>query len=241
MELRKYGLCLLGVALFGFVNIGYKIVWFLENKNSYISTSGIADRIIKADYAKLNISIINETDSLKEVKEKRKFDRELVKKFLSECGFESQEIKDGPIDVSDCFALSYEKIKDGKRYKIIDTIIVETKNVDLMEETVSEISGLVDKDIFIDTFLKYSCRDINKLRKEMIKEATKDSMIRAKYIAESSNSKITGLKNSNIGEFSMSPEEHPAAFRRVDYNNGESSVMKRFRVVVNASFDFKNE
>jgi hypothetical protein len=75
MELGRYIVYLVGIVVFGF--IGDKAVEVIEKNNAYISTKGLSDKIVKSDYAKWTISMINETDSLKDIQVKRKSDKKL--------------------------------------------------------------------------------------------------------------------------------------------------------------------
>lgn len=235
MELGKYGICLLGIAVFGI--IGYQAIEIIEKNGKYIATNGLADRVVKSDSARLTLSIVNETDSLKDVQTKRKADKKVVIDFLLNCGFKSEEIKEGSTNVDDQLRYS-DKAEGKKKYKVMDYIVTETKNVDLVKKSLSEISSLIDRDVCVDNSVKYFCKDIDKLRIEMIEDAAKDSKVRAEHIAKTSGNKVIGLRNFATGKFSIFSED-AATTSENDYSEGENSVMKRIRVVVRGSYDIK--
>ena len=235
MELGKYGICLLGIAVFGI--IGYQAIEVIENNGKYIATNGLADRVVKSDSAKLTLSIVNETDSLKDVQTKRKSDKKIVIDFLLNCGFKSEEIKDGSINIEDQFRY-FDKVEGKKKYKVTDYIVIETKNVDLTKKSLSEISSLIDKDVCVENSVKYFYKDIDKLRIEMIEDAAKDSKVRADHIAKTSGNKVIGLRNFSTGKFSIFSEDSSTTSEN-DCSDGENSVMKRIRVVVKGSYDIK--
>lgn len=242
MELGKCGVCLLGIAAVGFVGIGYKVILLKENKTSYISTYGLSDRIVKSDYAKLRISIRNKTNLLQDIQSKRKSDKEAVISFLLKCGFKKEEIEDGYFSINEnTNPEEYRKKKtpDWRKYDVIDTVVVETKDVDLAKETDSRASELIDKNVFAGTYVRYLCKDIDKMRVDMIEEVAKDARVRAERIAKSNNSKITRLKYFSTGKFSISADNGSTTSDSGYYSDDESSIMKRFRVVGQASFDFR--
>jgi hypothetical protein len=234
MELGKYIICLLGVAVFGF--IGYRAVMVIEKSGIYISTNGLSDRIVKSDYAKWKISIINETDSLKDVQAKRKSDKKVVMDFVKKCGFKGEEIIECGTAIEDQLRWQ-EKTEGKKKYSVKDNIIVQTSQVDLVDKSMVEISQLIDQDLRIDDHVSYLYKDFDKLRIEMLEEAAKDSKNRAEHIAKTNRRKITEMRNFSTGRFSIFAEDTSVDSDR-DWDS-ENSIMKRVRVVVSASYDMK--
>ncbi|MDR2075300.1 MAG: SIMPL domain-containing protein [Holosporales bacterium] len=233
----KYVIYLLGIAAFLF--IGYKAVEVVDKSKFYISTNGLSDKIVKADYAKWSISIVDETNSLKDTQEKRKSDKKIVVDFLKKCGFKESEISEGGVRIEDQLRWSSEGEKNSKKkYSITDYFFVQTPNVDLVEKSATKISQLMDQNIRIENNrVKYLYKDFEKLRIEMIEEAAKDSRNRADHIAKTSKRKIIGMRNFSTGRFSILAEDTSAESDRGW--ESESSIIKRVRVIVSASYDIE--
>ncbi|MDR2667100.1 MAG: SIMPL domain-containing protein [Holosporales bacterium] len=240
MKSLKYWIYLLGVLVFG--AIGYRGVSVIEDfldRAPCISVNGLSDRIIMSDVAKWTISIINDADSLKEIQEKRKSDKTAVGNLLLQLGFSNEEIKEGTTSVVD--QLNDMKRDEGKKkYRIVDTITMESRNVELVEKSISEVSKLVDDGIRAEGSVSYHCKNLDEIRVSMIEEATKDAINRAERIANSSNVTLSKLRNISTGTFTMFPEDASSERDYSSWDESERTARKRIRVVAHATFDLKS-
>ncbi len=226
-------------SLISITSIGYKGLDLIKSNNSYISTNGLSVRHVASDEAIWNITIINESDALKDAQEKLKKDKNFVLEFLKKCGFSTDEVSEGAIKIED--RLRYSSSKDmgeKKRFEIRETVSIKTQNLNLIEKSLTKLSELIEKNIQIEDSAKYFYKNLDKLRVEMIKEATKDSQNRAKNVAESINTQISGIRNLSTGNFSIMSEDSSATSEN-DWTEGENSVKKKIRVVVHGTFNLK--
>jgi hypothetical protein len=241
MKSLKYGIYLFGIIVFGAV--GYKGVSVVEKNldraTSYISVNGVSDKFIISDLAKWNIFVTNETDSLKDIQDKRKLDKAAVVNLLLQLGFTDSEIRDGTTSIVN--QLKDMKADQGKKkYVVTDTVAVNSQNVALVEKSISEVSKLIDEGIYAEGSVSYHNKNLDKIRVEMIEEATKDAQNRAENIAKSSNITLLKLKNISTGSFSIFAEDTSPATEYAGWSEGESTARKRIRVVVHATFNVKN-
>ena len=230
------GIVLLGVGTF----LGFKCIEAIKQNNSYIATNGLSDRHVVSDEAKWTIKITTEANAVKDAQEKMQKDQEVVLKFLKDGGFSNDEVVETTSEVSDKLRYIYENTAVDKtlRFEIENKIIVKTRDMQKLKATRTKLSDLLSKDIRITDEVQYFYRDFDKLRIEMIKEAAKDSENRAKVIAESLGTKISGVRNLSTGSFSISAEDSSATST---YEwEGERSLNKRIRLVVHGSFNLEH-
>jgi hypothetical protein len=231
MDFGKYVVQLLGLAVFGY--IGCQGIDLIKNNSPHIATIGSSDKIAKSDRAEFYITIDNETDVIKDIADKRDSDRKEVIDFLIKAGFKKEDIDSESSSVSDLHKGS-ENIAWKKKYSVTDTIIIKTDDVDLVDKVRDTITQLVNKGINLCARSLYFCKDIDKLRIEMIEEATNDARVRAEHIAKCSGEKLGGLRNFSTGKFAVCSDITPVIS---DYDwRDEYSKNKLVRVTVYASF-----
>jgi len=233
VNLGKY-ICF-GVGVLASLCLGNEIIrGIIEGKN-YISTNGLAVQSVESDIAKWNISIVNETDSLKEAQLKRVADKKAVLEFLENNGFDKLETSEDSFEVEDQQRDSDAKAQKRK-YKITDNIVVYTPKAKLVKKVSGSIADLMDKNILISSKISYYYKDIDNLRLKMIEHATKDALERAECVGKTLKSKISALRSLSTGQFSITSEDTAATSER-DYTDGEYALNKKIKVVVHATFN----
>ncbi|MDR1390749.1 MAG: hypothetical protein LBI95_00005, partial [Holosporales bacterium] len=80
-------------------------------------------------------------------------------------------------------------------------------------------------------------KDFEKIKIEMLEEATLDSRIKAEHIAESVGSQVLSVHSLNTGVFELTPEDSSATTNETW--NERLSWRKKIRVVVHGAFFFK--
>ena len=240
----KYAGLLVGIGVFAFV--GNKAVDAFVQNNSYITTDGVGFRSVEADSATLNISVVNESNVLKDIADKRKVDKDAVEAFLKKQGLEDSEIIDDGFNIED--QLRYvEKVADKKKYKVTDKVLVKTKKVKVIKELMNSLSELTDKNIclaggnnYYDQTMaaRYYYTDIKKLRQELIDEARKDAQERADNIAKSSGMQLGRLKTLAVGQFALLGEK-ATEMDSCGGSEESTSISKKVKANVTATFELK--
>jgi hypothetical protein len=228
--------CLVGIGLFSY--IGFKVVDIIAKRDLFISVKGLSDRIVASDVATCTILIERDVDQFKTVQESRQQDKKLVSEFLKRKGFSESAIEIGSPNINNNFRYS-EKVEGKSKYTIYDKITVKSSDIDLMKKSVVELVTYMDSHGtgIVTCETKYRYTDMEKLRVDMLREATMDSQNRAKHIAQATGTKITGLRNLVTGQFSIVSAESSADSN--DDWEGRDAIMKRLRVVVTTSFNIE--
>ena len=168
-----------------------------------------------------------------------KKDKTAVLKFLKDEGFSNDEISAIISDIEDKLRYaSGEGMEKKLRFEMSDIIVIKTQNLDQIKKSRPKLNELMEQDIRIKNDVKYYYKDIDKLRVEMVNEAAKDSENRAKNVAGSVGSKITGLRSLSCGNFSIVSDDSSITSEG-DWNEGADSIDKRVRVVVHGTFNLK--
>ena len=161
-------------------------------------------------------------------------------------GFKDEEIENSNISVRDKFAgYDYAQLKEAnavkerknERYVIKSGVVVKSSNVDLIEKVYRSTGNLVKKGITLsDSYSgpSYLFKGFNKIKNDMLQDATKNALITAKQFAKDAGDSIKCIKNANQGVFSISPQN---AFD--DWENERNYIMKEIRVVTTITYILK--
>lgn len=212
-------------------------IGILKYYNSYISTNGVSIRHVVSDEAIWSLKIVTEGNTTKEAINKSQSDKKLVLQFLKDSGFTSKEISEEPVTIEDNFRYSSVDINKA-RFSATAAFCIQSQNLEAIKNSSLKVSELMEKNIRPEGKIRYLYKNMDKLRIDMIKEATKDSKNRAEKIADSLGTKIIGIRNIATGRFSIFSED-ASVFSENDWNEGEDSIKKRIKVVVHGSFNFK--
>lgn len=244
MEVVNKVLKLSGVlGIFAMCCLGYSVKDLMKQRNSHICVNGLADRVIKSDEAKLNISFTVEGNKMSDLKTTLASTSGKVIEFLHKYGFNDDEVAETSDEITDRLADRYARYGGGNnvekpenRYELKRTITVKTKQVDAVKSLNSHLSDLYEQDICATASASYSSSDFAKIRLDLLDEATTDAKVRVKKIAEAAGVKVRGLRNISTGKFTVLNADE----NRLDgdyWSDGERSYLKRYRIIVNATFD----
>ncbi len=226
------------VCTFIISSIGLYGIKVAEKHGSYISTNGLSSQIVESDVAKMIVTILNETDSIKEVQSKRQSEKKAILEFLKTQGITDENITHTDSSIEDMLRWS-DNTQNKKKYKISDNIYIKSNDVYLIKK-ISEIisSEFMGEGIIVGVNIRYIYKGLDELRLKMIEDATKDSKNRAERIATVTNKKLDGLRNLHTGKFSIVAEDSSST-QDSDYHEGENSINKRIRLVVQGTFNIR--
>ncbi len=145
---------------------------------------------------------------LKQAYEDLNRDKETVRKYLIEKGIPSENIVFNSVRTNEQRDNQYENGNYVgsifKGYELIQSVKIESTNVELIESVSREITELLNKGVqFNSTPPRYYYTKIADLKIEMISKATEDARIRAEKIAENSGGKLGELNNASMGVFQI--------------------------------------
>ena len=230
---------LFGIACFTI--LGYDLIQVIKNNKSVISVYGLADKVVTSDRAVMSFKFTENGNDVNDLNEKLLRSEKVICKFLNEHGIDKKEIQEDSVEIQDnYYAYYYENKKYGKmpeiRYKITKTLVVDTNKVDILNSLQSKIADLLKDNVFVTTNIKYSYSKFDDLKLQLIGEATKDAMDRAKHIEKVTGCNLKKIRNLSTGKFNILDGSNTSADGE-SWSDGENKYKKRYRVIVNVTYD----
>lgn len=135
-------------------------------------------------------------------------DKETVRAYLTQKGIKEENFIFNSVQTIEQTEAQYQ---NGnyignifKGYELIQTVKIESTNVELIEKVSREITELLNKGVqFNSTPPRYYYTKLADLKIEMISKATEDARVRAEKIAEHSGGNLGELKSADLGVFQI--------------------------------------
>ena len=132
--------------------------------------------------------------------------------FLKSNGITDEEISVNSPSVSDNVATSYDPSRVTSRYSLTNVIVVTSSNVDKVRSLIERETELLKEGVAIiaETYqypTTYEYTDLNKIKPEMIAEATKNAREAANKFGEDSGSRLGRIKTATQGQFSINDRD----------------------------------
>ena len=136
----------------------------------------------------------------------------IVKNFLTDNGIDEKTITFNPPSLTDYEANAYSTNHSRFRYSINSNIIVATSNVDAVRELrqtfQQKMNKLIDSGIVLNSgYASYEFTGLNKIKPQMIEEATINARAVAEKFAKDSQSKLGKIRNASQGVFSINDRD----------------------------------
>ena len=225
-----------GPALAGY--FVYKGLTESRMADRYVTVKGLVERVEKADYGIATVGYKVAGDDLVALNNQLAQQTKTVVSFFETKGFPSTEISTAAPRVIDTQAREYGGQPAPFRYILQISTSVASQNVDALTKISSTIGELVNQGINMSSFnTRYQLKKFNDLRPVMVAEATRNAKELALQFAENSGSEVGGIRRANQGAMRiMSADASP----NESWDSGDSSVMKKIRVVSTLDFYLKN-
>ena len=132
--------------------------------------------------------------------------------FLKSNGITDEEISVNSPSVSDNVATSYDPSRVTSRYSLTNVIVVTSSNVDKVRSLIERETELLKEGVAIIAATyqyptAYEYTDLNKIKPEMIAEATKNAREAANKFGEDSGSRLGRIKTATQGQFSINDRD----------------------------------
>ena len=217
--------CVIGFAIIvmGFA-LRSGIVAFKDMDRS-VTVKGLAEKEVKADkvtwplvYKELGNDPADMYDLLTQKNKK-------VLAFLKSAGIKESDISINPPVISDRQADNYSNEIMNYRYKATSVITVTSTEVDKVRTLMRRQSELMKQGIALVTEeysgngVVYEFTGLNKVKPDMIEEATKNARKTAQKFADDSGSSLGEIRNAQQGQFS------------IEDRDANTPYIKRLRVV----------
>lgn len=220
---------LLAIGLLGsgwFVGHGFEA----GHHDRYVTVKGLSERDVKADLALWPIRFVAAGNQLDKVQGSIQKDEVAVTAFLKRHGLGADSISFRQLDVTDRAAQAYNSGNYPSRFIIARTLMVRSTDVDKVAAAVQTTSELVDAGVVLSDEGGYSgpaylFDGINKLKPEMIAEATQNARAAAQQFAHDSHSTLGGIRHANQGVFQILARDKAPMLQE------KHQVLKTVRVV----------
>lgn len=222
----------LGIVILGFT-VRSGIVTF-KDRDRIVSVKGLSEREVKADkviWPLVYKDLGNDPAEMYRQLEKK---NQKIVAFLKSGGLTDSEISVNPPTIVDRQADNYGNEIMNYRYKATSVITVTSPNVDKVRALMNRQAELMKQDIAIvgeeyggSNSPSYEFTGLNKIKPEMVEEATKNARITAEKFASDSGSELGDIRSASQGQFSIESRDASTPF------------MKKVRVVTTLEYTLK--
>ncbi|MFZ4614344.1 MAG: SIMPL domain-containing protein [Bacteroidia bacterium] len=185
-----------------------------HSSNHTISVTGLASKDFDSDLIVWSGSVIRKSLELKEAYAEIKKDQETIKKYLIAKGILESEMVFNSINISKDFNVIYNN--DGSRRETFNGFVlsqqveINSKNVEKVEKISREVTEIIDQGIeFNSNVPSYYYTKLDKLKLEMLANATANAKQRAEKIAENAGAELGKLKKADMGIFQITAQNSP--------------------------------
>lgn len=201
----------LGLSVFGYLLAGAAI-HFKEYERS-VTVKGLSERELPADIVIWPIVFTETGNELGKLYVSVDASTGKIRDFLVAKGIEATEITASTPSITDQLAQQYNNTGKAEfRYTALQTVTVYSSKVDLIRKVMSELAELGKQGIAFtggdyQNQTEYIFTGLNKIKPEMIQEATTKAREVALKFAQDSNSKLGKIKQASQGQFEINPRD----------------------------------
>ncbi len=199
------GLLLLGV----FIERG---ISSFANKDRSVNVKGLAEMEVEADKVTWPLVYKSIGNDLIGLYEQINKSNKTITQFLKGKGIDEKEISINAPEIIDMKAERYNNQESSYRYNVTSVITVTSDKVNLIRELISSQGELLKQGVAITSgdyrySVQYEYTGLNKIKPQMIEEATKNARQAAEKFAEDSDSKLGKIRNAYQGQFSITDRD----------------------------------
>lgn len=176
-----------------------------------VSVKGLAERDVKADMVTWSLvykEIGNDPSDMYDLLAQK---NKTVIAFLKAGGIKDSDISVNPPVISDRQADNYGNEIMNYRYKATSTITVTSTDVDKVRQLMRHQSDLMKQGVALVTEeysngggnVEYDFTGLNKIKPEMVEEATKNARATAQKFADDADSKLGDIRSAQQGQISI--------------------------------------
>lgn len=183
-----------------------------------ISVTGLGETTFDSDLIVWRANFSRKNILLKDAYTELNADLKKVKDYLSKKGIDSKNIVFEAAAIEKEFDNEYDQNGNIRSsvfsgYVLTQSMKIQSKNVDLIEETSRKVSELIDAGIMLNSMApEYYYTKLAALKLSMIEKATKDAYNRAIKIAENGGGSLGDMKSADMGVFQIIGENSSEAF-----------------------------
>ena len=220
-----------GIVVMGFA-LRSGIVTF-KDMDRRVTVKGLSEREVKADKVTWPLVYKELGNDPAAMYQLLVYKNRQVVAFLKSAGIKDEDISINPPVITDRQADNYGNEIMNYRYKAKSVITVTSSDVDTVRSLMRRQSELMKQGIalvseeYSNTTVSYEFTGLNKIKPEMIEEATKNARATAQKFADDSESSLGGILSAQQGQFS------------IEDRDSNTPYIKRLRVVNTIEYSLK--
>ncbi len=220
------GLAVLGVFVYSGINS-------IASRDRVVSVRGLAEKEVKADRVIWPIVYKTVGNDLGTVYRDLSNANRKITAFLTSNGVKPSDITSGAPQVTDLWTNEYTDNTKRQRYTASTVTTVSSSEVDKVRKLISRTGELLSEGIAIapndyDSRIQYDFTSLNKIKPQMIEQATKNAREAAAKFAIDSDSKLGKIKSAQQGLFSITDRD------------SNTPYLKEVRVVTTVDYYLNN-
>ena len=211
--------------------------------NRFVTVKGVTERQVRADLAIWPLRVIGADNDLSAANTKLATSIAGVRQFLVRHGIDTSQVQLADFSVTDANAQQFgPDRKPANRYVIHQTMLVRSNKPDQVLAASQQISELAAIGVVISSGNSdygpgggptFVFSELNKLKPEMIADATARAREAATQFAHDSHSDLGGIRQANQGIFEILPRDQAPGITQ------ESQIAKVVRVVATIDYYLK--
>jgi hypothetical protein len=231
-----------GIALAGFL-AGNGLAR-ARSADRYVTVKGVAEREVKADLAIWPVNVVGADNQLSVAHSKLQASVASVRDFLARQGIDTAQVALVGFAVSDALANQYgPQQQPANRFVTRQTVMVRSRNPDLVLAASQKIGELAASGVVVSSGSEYGgpgggpsfvFTGLNRLKPQMIADATARAREAAEQFARDSDSDLAGIRQANQGVFEILPRDQAPGI------SGDSQINKTVRVVSTVEYFLRN-
>lgn len=196
--------------------VGLSIIilgWFLysginniANRDRQVVVRGLAEKEVTANKVTWPLVVKTIGNDLQQLYSQINNSNAIVKKFLTDNGIPEKEISIGAPVVFDKDAQNYTT-QSAYRYNVTEVITVTSTQVEKVNSLIKRQVELLKLGVAVSSDYEYRTTyeytDLNKVKPQMIADATKNAREAAAKFAEDSECRVGEIKSASQGQFSI--------------------------------------
>lgn len=209
----------------------------------YVTVKGVAEREARADLAIWPLRLVAADNDLTQAHAKLQSSVQQVRAFLARQQIDTSQAELQDFSVSDAFTnQSASGDRVGSRYVIRQTVVVRSNRPEQVLAASQHVGELVSAGVVISSGGEYASgggptfvfTGLNKLKPQMIAEATAHAREAAEQFARDSRSDIGAIRQASQGVFEIQPRDQAPGISE------ESQIGKTVRVVSTVDYFLRN-
>lgn len=209
-----------------------------SREDRFVTVKGISEREVNADLAIWPLRIVAADNDLAKANAQVQSSLARIREFLSSNKIDISQLQLQDFSVTDAQTNQYSGgSTSGARYVIKQTVVVRSTRPDLVSAASQRVSELVSNGVVLSSGGEYGnggptfvFTGLNKLKPQMIGEATARAREGAEQFARDSHSSIGGIRRASQGVFEILPRDQAEGITEA------SQITKTVRVVTTIDY-----